>query len=354
MMVKKMNKKKTGIIVITLLILIIASCIGFYVYGLMPVNKSEEVITYQLKSGTSKLELADDLKENGLVRSSIALKIYLFLHQDLNLQAGVYELKGNMKPQEMLDKMDQGNVKNDTMTITLVEGKRANEYIKNISEKLEITEEELNTQMHDENYLTSLIEKYWFLDNEILNEELYVPLEGYLFPDTYEFKEKSTASEIIEKILNHTAQKLEPLKEQIENSDYTVHEILSMASIIELEAVTEEDRNTVSQVIHTRLSMGKGLGMDVTTYYAVKKEMGSDLTLTDLKTVSPYNTSELNSSMAGKLPVGAICNPSFISIQAVLNPTDTDYLYFYADIKTGMVYFTRTYEEHVAIQKEVG
>lgn len=349
-----MNKKKIGIIIITMIILIVVGCVGFYFYGLMPVNKIEDVITYQLKSGTSKLQLADDLKSKGLVRSSLVLKIYLFLHQDLNLQAGTYELTDSMKPQDILEKMDNGNVKNDTISITLVEGKRANEYIKTISEKLEITEEELTNQMHDEQYLASLIEKYWFLENDILKEELYVPLEGYLFPDTYELKEKSTASEIIEKILNHTAQKLEPLKEQIENSDYNVHEILSMASIIELEAVTENDRNTVSQVIHKRLAMGKGLGMDVTTYYAVKKEMGSNLTLTDLKTVSPYNTSELNSSMAGKLPIGAICNPSLMSIQAVLNPTDTDYLYFYADIKTGMVYFTRTYEEHLQVQKEVG
>ena len=94
--------------------------------------------------------------------------------------------------------------------------------------------------------------------------------------------------------------------------------------------------------------------MDVTTYYAVKKSMGAGLTLSDLKTNSPYNTSEMNSSMKGKLPVGPICNPSIMSINAVLNPSDTDYLYFYADIKTGIVYFTKTYEEHLAIQKEIG
>ena len=133
-------------------------------------------------------------------------------------------------------------------------------------------------------------------------------MEGYFFPDTYEFKEQNTIEEVIEKILNHTEQKLNTVKNSIVNSEYSVHDILSMAAIIELEAVTENDRNTVSQVIRKRLTKQMGLGMDVTTYYAVKKAMGDSLTLTDLKTVSPYNTSEMNASMAGKLPIGPICN----------------------------------------------
>ena len=151
-----------------------------------------------------------------------------------------------------------------------------------------------------------------------------------------------------------TNEKLMPLKESIENSNYSVHEILSMAAIIELEAVSESDRQTVSQVIYKRLKEGMSLGMDVTTYYAVKKEMGTGLTKTDLTTISPYNTHASNTSMFGRLPVGPICNPSLMSINAVFNPTDTDYLYFYADIKTGMVYFTKTLEEHKKIIKEVG
>lgn len=346
--------KKILLAVLILIIVAVVSLIGFYFYGMTPVSTSDETIIYELKSGTSKLNLADDLKKEGIIKSSLSLKIYFFFHSDLNLQAGNYELKKNMTPENIISLMNEGKVKNDSYTITLIEGRRLNEYIKNITEKLEITETELSTKMHDKDYLNSLIEKYWFLDESILNQELYEPLEGYLFPDTYTFYEKSTASEIIEKILNHTKEKLLPLKEQIENSKYSVHEILSMAAIIELEAVTENDRNTVSQVIYKRLEEGMSLGMDVTTYYAVKKEMGTGLTKSDLNTVSPYNTHASNTSLFGRLPVGPICNPSLMSIQAVFNPTDTDYLYFYADIKTGMVYFSKSLEEHNNIIREVG
>lgn len=350
-----MNKaKKIGMVLVILILLALIGMTGFYFYAMTPIGTSDEKITYVLNPGTSKIQVAEELKEAGLIHSSFAVKIYLFFHSELNLQAGTYELKESESPKEILNRMHKGDIKNDRLTVTLIEGRRLTEYVSRISEKLPFTEEELLDKMNNATYLNQLIEKYWFLDESILNQELYYPLEGYLFPDTYEFFEHSTCEEVIEKILDHTGQKLESIKEEIMASNYSVHEILSMASIIELEAVSEGDRNTVSQVIHKRLEMGKGLGMDVTTYYAVKKEMGSGLTLSDLKTVSPYNTSEMNSSMVGKLPVGPICNPSLESIKAVLNPTDTDYLYFYADIKTGIVYFSKTYEEHVQIQKEVG
>lgn len=349
-----MRKVKKRVWIFLILVILIPVCFfSLYFYGLTPMSSSNEVITYQLNPKTSKIEIANDLKKKGYIKSATALKIYLFLHH-LNLQAGTYEFTKNMSAKEMVELMGQGKVKNDSDTITLIEGRRLTEYIKNISDKLLITENELITKMQDQAYLKTLIEKYWFLDESILNSELYYPLEGYLFPDTYNFRKNSTASEIIEKILNHTETKLEPLKEEILNSEYSFHELLAMASIIELEAVSENDRNTVSQVIYKRLEMNKGLGMDVTTYYAVKKEMGTGLTLTDLKTVNPYNTSESNASMVGKLPVGPICNPSFMSIKASLHPTDTDYVYFFADVKTGIVYFTHTYEEHLAIQKEIG
>lgn len=354
-MEKIMNKiKKIVLILCIFVVLAVVSVVGLYFYGMSPVGSKEEKITYVLKTGTSKIKVAEELKEAGLIRSTFAVKIYLFFHSDLNLQAGTYEFTEKESAKDILNRMHRGDIKNDRLSVTLIEGRRLSEYIRRISEKLPFTEEELLAKMKNTTYLNQLIEKYWFLDESILNQELYYPLEGYLFPDTYEFFETSTPEQVIEKILNATSQKLNSIKDQIEASNYSVHQILSMASIIELEAVNENDRRGVSQVIYKRLEMGKGLGMDVTTYYAVKKEMGTRLTVSDLKTVSPYNTSEMNSSMAGKIPIGPICNPSLESIKAVLNPTDTDYLYFYADIKTGIVYFSKTYNEHLQIQKEVG
>ncbi|MCI8394818.1 MAG: endolytic transglycosylase MltG [Bacilli bacterium] len=350
-----MNKKK--IILWVFLGVVLTSLLGtaaFYYYGMSPKDQNSELREFVLSKGTSKLSLVEKLEQEGFISNALVLKAYLFFHSELNLQAGTYELSSNMAPKDILKKMSQGEIKNDSTSVMLVPGRRLKEYVEQIASKIEITENELWNQMSDQTYLRELITKYWFLEDSILNTDIYYPLEGYFTPDTYTFYEHSTAKEVIEKILNQTENKLEPLKDQIQSSNFSVHEILSMASIIELEAVNENDRKTVSQVIQKRLSMKKGLGMDVTTYYAVKKDMKEGLTLSDLKTVSPYNTSEMNSSMAGKLPIGPICNISVMSIRAALEPTDTDYLFFYADVKTGKVYFSKTYEEHVAVQKEIG
>ena len=120
-----------------------------------------------------------------------------------------------------------------------------------------------------------------------------------------------------------------------------------MASIIEKEALNKTDRETVSQVIYTRLNSGMTLGMDVTTYYGVFKDMTDGLTISDLNDKNPYNTR--HKDFMG-LPAGAICNPSIESITASLNPSDTDYVYFFADVNTGKVYFAKTYEEFKAIE----
>ena len=135
---------------------------------------------------------------------------------------------------------------------------------------------------------------------------------------------------------------LTPLKDKINEQEYNVHELLTIASIAEKEALNKSDREKVSQVIYTRLDMGMTLGMDVTTYYGVFKDMTDNLTPQDLAAFNPYNTR--NSSFKG-LPAGAICSPSKESIVAALNPSDTDYVYFIADVKTGKVYFAVTPKE---------
>ena len=134
-------------------------------------------------------------------------------------------------------------------------------------------------------------------------------------------------------------------------SDKSIHELLTIASIIENESVFDEDRSMVSQVIYKRLSMNMSLGMDVTTYYGVKKSLKETLTQSDLNSVNAYNTRRTD--FLG-LPVGPISSPSKKSIEAALNPSATDYLYFYADIKTGKLYFAKTYNEFQGLIRKYG
>ena len=139
-------------------------------------------------------------------------------------------------------------------------------------------------------------------------------------------------------MLNVTNEKLSPLKNEITSNKLSVHELLTIASIAEKEANSNSDRAMVTQVIYKRLDMNMSLGMDVTSYYGVQKSMDEILTTVDLNDENPYNTRV--TTFIG-LPVGPICNPSIGSINAALNPADTDYLYFVADILTGKVYFAK-------------
>lgn len=349
---KKIKLKKKIVVVFIAFLVFVLLVIGLYGFSLKSVSKDSETVNFTVKSGSSKTKIIDDLKTAGLIRSKTSLLIYLYFNSDLNLQAGKYELNRNMNAVDILKYISSGNAQVDTVKFTFIEGKNVNDFIKLMSEQFSFTENEIKEVLSSRDFMEELIEKYDFLTDEVLNGNIYYALEGYLFPDTYEVMRNATIKEIIIKILDNTKVKLESL--ELQNNDYTIHEILSMASIVELEAVSESDRARVAQVIYKRLEMGKGLGMDVTTYYAVKKALGETLTMSDLKTVNPYNTSESNSSMAGKLPVGPICNPSLMSIRAVLNPSDTNYIYFYANIHTHEVFFANTYEEFIAIQREVG
>ena len=179
----------------------------------------------------------------------------------------------------------------------------------------------------------------------------FIRLEGYLYPETYAFYKDTTLEAAISKMLDETDKRLSSVKDKIESSNYSVHEILTMAAIVEKEAVNSEDRAKVAQVIYTRLDRNMNLGMDVTTYYGVRKDMKETLTVIDLNDENPYNTRV--ATFIG-LPAGPICNPSMSSIEAVLEPANTDYVYFFADILTGNVYFTADYNEFLEFQELYG
>lgn len=343
-----MKNKKLIIILGVLLTIIIASVV-YGVISFQPVSKQSDEVTFIVKPGTNKIEIISDLKKAGLIKSKYAALAYVFFSTNTNLQAGTYIIDRANSTTEIIAQIANGNTMEvpATIRITFVEGKRFVDYAKLISNNFDITYDSIIALGENKVYLNTLINKYWFLDESILNEKIYYPLEGYLAPNTYEFYQNATIETIIEKLLDQTSINLEPLRSQIEGSDYSVHEILTMASIIEKEALTKADREKVSQVIYTRLNGHMTLGMDVTTYYGVFKEMTEGLTANDLAQYNAYNTR--NKNFYG-LPASAICNPSLESIIACLNPSDTNYSYFYADINTGKVYFADNYEEFKQIE----
>lgn len=329
---------------IILIIIVILSSIYFYNYNLESVSKKSEEVIFNVNENETFLTLSDNLKENDLIKSEFFYKIYIKLNNPVGLQKGVYTLNKNMSVNEIVDILEGGSTYSETIRITFKEGINMRKVIKLIVENTNITEQEILNKLNDKEYLDKLIIKYWFLKADIKNENIYYSLEGYLYPDTYELKKDATIEEIFETMLDNTSKKLKKYETNLLNNKYTIHELLTLASIVELESVGN-DRNGVAGVFYNRLNSNWALGSDVTTYYAIKIDMNErDLYQKELDEYNAYNTR--NSKMAGKLPVSPICNPSILSIEAVINPTKSNYYYFVAD-KNKKTYYSKTYNEHL-------
>ncbi len=347
---KVFNAKKLIIfivVVILVILLIVGSVIGTYFYMLTSPSKSSEEVTISISEGQTYSTISSMLKEKGLIRNEIAYKVYLKLHEVGNLEHGDYILKKNYSVEELIKQLEKGSITvASTKRVTFVEGKNMRYIIKTITDNFDITEEEILNKLKDESYLDELINDYWFLTDDIKKKGIYYSLEGYLFPDTYDFYSTADIDDIFRKMLDNMENKLADYKDEVKNSDYSIHEMLTLASIIELEAGNADDRKGVAGVFYNRLKNNWSLGSDVTTYYAEKIDNYlRDLKKSELNDCNDYNTR--SSCMAGKLPIGPICNPSINSIIAAIEPTKHNYYYFVAD-KNGKTYFNKTDSEHTS------
>ncbi len=344
---KKVRKFKVGKFLLFLLLLIIVLILillGIYKYQTSAVSSNTDPKTITVDEGDNYFSIASKLKEKNLIRSETFYKLYLKLAKPDSLITGDYELNEAMSVREIVKVLsDKDGGKNNTIKLTFREGLNITQMAKIVEEKTDITANEFINKIADKTFLQSLQQDYWFITDDIYNTEIYYPLEGYLYPDTYHFEPSELDIEtIVRKILDNTKVKLEPYKNQLQNGSYSIHQILTLASIVELEAVSDSDRAMVAGVFYNRLNNNWSLGSDVTTYYASKKAMTESLTQSDLTACNGYNTR--CTSMIG-LPVGPIDNPSISSINAALNPTESDYYYFVADTNK-KVYFTKNATEH--------
>lgn len=341
-------------VLIGILLLLVGAAIGGYFYysneikTVVDSNSTDKELIV-INPGTSRVDIVKKLAEDGFIKNEIVGIDYVYVN-NLNLQAGEYHISKSQSLEEILNHIHEGEVKKkEEIKVTFIEGKRIPDYAKVISEKFpNYTYEEVIAKFKDRDYAKKLIASHSILDDEILDSEIYYPLEGYLYPDTYSFFTDATLEDIIEKLVTTMEFKLKDLRPNIEEKGLTYHELLSAASIIEMEGTNASNRANVAQVIYKRLAIGMNLGMDVTTYYAVQKEMKDVLTKQDLASTSKYNTRLATNK---GYPVGPICSPSMESIRAALNPSDTNYIYFYAS-KSGVIKFTDNYSEFLQFIRE--
>lgn len=318
-------------------------------------KKSNDVtsIIVNIATGSTNSEIADTLKRSNVINSALSFKLFIKLNHVSILKAGNYLLNQSMSVNEIIEKLQNGShYDENSFNITFIEGKTMSWIADKIASSTNNTKQDVFNTLKDSNYINSLIEKYWFLSEAIKKEDLYYPLEGYLFPDTYNLPNKDVSvKEIFNLMLDKMLIVLSTYKDAIENNTYSIHQLLTLASVIESEAISSVDRKTIASVLYNRLKAGMSLGSDVTTYYAFKIELGKrDLTQKELNTYNAYNTR--GPKMNGKFPIGPICSSGQSSIEAAIFPASTSYLYFVAD-KNGVVYFSKSLSEHSKIIEKI-
>ncbi len=281
-----------------------------------------ELITFTIRPGQSGASVAQELKEAGVIKNPLAFKILLKLTSSAkDLKAGKFDLRKNTPSFEVINCIKSGRCTHYER-LTVLEGWRSEEIAEALSEK-------------------GITDGKEFLS--IVRER---KLEGKLYPSTYLFSENTPAQKVVAEMLTQYEQRILPLLLKYP-SKLSENEILTLASIVEREAIHHDERPKIAAVYLNRLKIGKRLEADPTVQYALgynakeNRYWKKGLTYKDLKTQSPYNTYR----NAG-LPPGPICNPSYESILGVLNPEPNfDNLYFVAD-NTGRHVFSPTFDQH--------
>ncbi|WP_083511983.1 endolytic transglycosylase MltG [Amphibacillus sediminis] len=340
--------------IISLLILLIVFG-GFSAYnyirkGLSPVDpNSNERVTVEIPLGSSSTTIANILEDEGIINKALIYRIYLRVSNIPDFQAGAYELSPSMTLAEISDVLQSGSVMQDALfTVTIPEGRTLEEIAELYEKNANIDADEFMAVMQDEDYIRELIERYPNLLSEtILDDDIRYPLEGYLFAATYPIYEESPSVDtIVTAMLDKTEDVVNQYYGEIQELDqYSIHELLTFASLVEREARNEDERKLIAGVFYNRLEEGMRLETDPTVLYALGEHKDRVL-FSDLEIESPYNTYQIFG-----LPIGPISNFGESSLKAVLNPTDTNYLFFVA-APDGEIYFSETFDEHRSLANE--
>ena len=301
----------------------------------LALNKTMKEATIEIPEDFDIDYVANELKRNGIIEYKFLFKIYAsFSDADEKIDPGTYTVSTSLDYRALVTKMQAG-YDELTVKVTLTEGMTLKDIFATLEENGVCSQEELWEAAANYDF------DYDFLSAETLGDQLR--LEGYLFPDTYDFYTDSSAQTAISKFLdNFESRVTDEMYRMAENSGYSMHDILTVASLIEKEAGSNDERPTIASVIYNRLDSDfRYLQIDASVQY-ILDERKEDLTYEDLLIDNPYNTYVYEG-----LPPGPICNPGLASIQAALEPENTDYFY-YALNKEGTHNFFETYEEHQA------
>ena len=358
---QKRQNKIAGKIVKTVLILLLLGIgiTGFFAYryvasALQPVDaKNAKYVTVKIPTGSSTKEIGTVLEKAGLIKNAQIFSYYAKFNNYADFQSGYYNLQKSMNLDAIAKKLQQGGTdtpQDPSMEkLTIPEGYTIEQIAKMIAKlkKNKLSSEVFLKKIQDDNFITQEAAKYPKLLENLAKKESGVKyrLEGYLFPATYNVTDSTTAETLIDQMLAAIDKTMSRYYDVLATKNLTVHDVLTIASLVEKEGSTDQDRKNIASVFYNRLNQNMPLQSNIAILYAQGK-LGQKTTLSedaaiDTNIDSPYNIYK----NTGLMP-GPVDNPSLSAIEATVNPVKTDYLYFVANTETGKVYFATTYAEH--------
>ncbi len=343
--------------------IILLSSVILCLYGINCINDvlaiDVEDVTVEVKvsKGMSDADVIDVLEDNDLIKNKLFCNMFIkFFGKDGDYVSGVYTLTPSMGVEKMLSTMKADITLSETVTLTFPEGWT----IDQIAEKLETNE--VCTAASFINTLQSVdfSEEYDFIKSIPNKEKRFRVLEGYIYPDTYEFYVGENASSVVRRFLNNFQSRwTDEYQKKAEERGISLDEVIVMASILQEEAASSSQMNDIASVLYNRLDRPATfpwLNCDSTEDYLLKtiKPTLTSSTEDTQKYIQYRDDYDTYSEECKGLPVGAIANPGDAAIRAALNPSDTNYFYFCHDTETGDVYYANTMSEHEANMKKAG
>ncbi len=356
--------RRIALFLITAIIIALLAT-GFFVYRYVDSavgaldSTSTEYVTVEIPEGSGNKYIGQILEKAGVIKSATVFNYYTRFKNYSNFQSGYYNLQASMDLEEICKLLKQGGTAEPEEPslgkILVTEGYT----IKQISEAVTkntadddsstpFTADDFLSVVQDESFISKMVEKYpKLLANLPSADEVTYQLEGYLFPATYSYYEDTTMEDLVEQMISTMDSYMSSYYDTISEKGMTVNEVLTLASLVEKEGSTDDDRRNIASVFYNRLNANMALQSNIAILYAMGK-LGEETTLSadasiDTSIDSPYNVY----TNTGLMP-GPVDSPSLSAIEATVNPASTDYYYFVADVNTGTVYYTETYEDHEA------
>lgn len=342
----KLVRKIIMITIAALILLVgIVVLVGFlYINSAMkPVDPEDDTIkTVKIPIGSTISDISILLEEQDIIKDARVFKYYIKFRNESGFQAGEYKLSPSMPIKDIVTSIKTGKLmKEAVVRITIPEGKQLVQIADIIAVKTDQDPKEIFKKLNNEKFVKSMQTRFpELLTSEIDNENVIYPLEGYLYPATYDFyEEKPSVESMVVEMLQKTEDTLQAFESDMKKKEYSAHQLLTFASLVEEEATAQVDRKTIASVFYNRLKEDMPLQTDPTVLYA-KGSHKNRVLYKDLEVKSPYNTYKNKG-----LTPGPIANAGKSSIEAVLKPKKTDYLYFLATPE-GEVLYSKTLDEH--------